>query len=441
MKNQFTLFRERTFWPLFVTQFITAFNDNLCKTIFSVIIAYGVWTSAPWQPEVLVSIAASIFILPFILIGPLAGNIADKYDKSKIIKIIKWAELIIVILGIAGLYTQSINLMLVVLFLLGGQSAFFSPNKFGIMPQHLKPNQLMAGNGLLNTGTYLSVLFGLILGSILATITGGIFYASILMCVCTLIGLWSSYKVPHAPPTKDAKNLKLNWNTPAEALKIFTYIYQEKNGVLHALLGSILFFFISGLLIGQLPNYTAIVLKTDTFTLAFLMTIFSIGISVGGLMNNRLLKGKVEATLVPFAVIGIALVTIDLFFATATFAQTHPTTAQALHPIATTLTYPAFWRIMLDFLLLSIFGGLYIVPLKAYVQHNTNPSHTARIISAGGLIDATSILASSTLAAILLSNGWTIPQLFLIVIGLCFIFAPYMTILWPQHIRDKFKRP
>lgn len=440
MNNQFALFKQKTFWPLFITQFLTAFNDNLCKTVFSVMIAYGIWQVSGYKPEIIVSIAAAVFILPFVIIAPLAGNIADKYDKSLVIRTVKWTEIMIVLIAIIGFYLQSTPILMTALFALGAQSAVFSPNKFAIIPQHLKPNELIAGNSLINTGTYLSILLGLLLGSLLATTPNGIFYTSTLMSLCAIIGLWSSYKIPSAAPTKKNQSLKLNWNTPAEASKIIVYAYKDKNGLAHALMGSALFFFMSGMIVSQLPNYTGITLKTDSFTLSFLMAIFSIGISIGGLLNNRLLKSKVETTFVPLAAIGIALAIIDLFLATDIFTTTQQPEADNFHALSHILGTPEFQRIMIDFFLLSIFGGLYIVPLKTYIQHHTDPSHTARVVATGGLFDAISVLAASLLATLLLAKGWTIPQIFLTLPIGCVIFALYMTIIWPKHIKERFKR-
>lgn len=429
-KNQFDLMRDKRFLPLFVTQFLGAFNDNLFKMTLSILIGYQILDVGGHNPQVLVSLAAGLFIFPFLIFAPLAGDLADKYDKDRVIRATKLAEIFIAVLAIISLSTGSVFLILLSLFLFGSHSAFFSPSKFSILPQHLNEDELIGGNALLNTGTYLAILLGTIVGGLLAFITYGLVALSCLMLVCALLGYWVSCRIPHAPASDST--LKLSFNAPLEAIRIIRYAASQPKGTFLAILGISWFYFIGGTFLAQFPNYAKATLGVDNITLVFFMTIFSIGIAVGGLLNNKLLRSRVEATYVPLAALGITFFSLDLYFASASFAGASET--------GNLMTLPVFLiklsglRVIFDIFMVSVMGGLYVVPLKSIVQHTTSADHRARVLAGSALIDSLFILSSSLIATFLLSLGFEVKHLFLFIglisIGVSF----YICLLLPDYL-------
>lgn len=244
MQNQFSLFRERRFWPLFVVQFGGAFNDNLMKTAIVVLIAYGLWDVSPLTPGALVALAAGLFILPFVLFCPLAGDLTDKYSKNSIIRAVKIAEIAIVLLAIPAFYFQSVVMAFVVLLALGTHSAFFSPAKFAILPQHLDENELIAGNGLVSTGTYVAILGGTLIGALLALAPMGLSIICGLLILFALLGFGASFLIPPAPPLHP--DLPIVYNPLRGIAKMLKHARSQQAGVLTAILGVSWFYFVAG---------------------------------------------------------------------------------------------------------------------------------------------------------------------------------------------------
>ncbi len=410
---------KRRFWPLFVTQFLGAFNDNFFKTALVVLLAYGLVQSDMAAPETLVSIAAGVFILPFLMLTPLGGVLADKYDKAALIQWIKIAEIFIVIATIFALFSGSVLALLGALFLFGAQSALFSPSKFAILPQHLNDDELIGGNALVNTGTYLSILLGTIAGTILIVDAFGQMMVMALLMICALIGYIASRFIPPAPAS--SPDLTIGYNAPLEAARIIRAAAARPQGVFTAIVAHAYFFFVGGLYLAQLPNYTSQVLKVDNVTLTFFLAVFSLGIAAGGLLNNTLLKSKVKATFVPWAALGISVFSLDLFFAS------HVHGAQTLRGLGEFLSSANGWRIAFDLLAVSVCGGLYAVPLKTMVQTRTPDDHMARTLAAGALLDAFFVLLSAIAAVILYSVGFEAHHLFLMVGVLIIPVAFYAT--------------
>jgi acyl-[acyl-carrier-protein]-phospholipid O-acyltransferase/long-chain-fatty-acid--[acyl-carrier-protein] ligase len=413
MDNQFILLRDKRFLPFFVTQFLGAFNDNLYKTAISVLVAYGLWDIGTWRPEIVVSLAAALFILPFILFAPLAGQFADKYDKTTVMRIIKGAELFIVAAAVFGIAFHSILILLIVLFAFGTHSAFFSPCKFAILPQHLQKEELIGGNALVNTGTYIAILLGNIFGSLLALYDLGIIAVCCTLFICAGIGFGASFRIPKAPPP--APDLKINWNAPGEAIRVISFARRQPQGIFTAMIGCSWFFFVGAMVLSQLPNYCKQVLGVDNFVLTFFMIIFSVGVGFGGLINNRLLESRIEATFVPFAAFVLAFFAVDLYFASGIYHNATFILGDYLVTLPSFLSAVAGWRIVVDLLMISLAGGLYVVPLKAIIQHRTQPEMRARVIAAGSLLDASFILASSVAAIFMLGAGFAIEHLFLLL--------------------------
>ncbi len=414
MIRQFSLLKTRRFLPLFIVQFLGAFNDNLFKSMLSVRIAYGLWVVDDISAPVAASLAAALFILPFVIFAPLAGTLADKYDKAHIIRHVKLAEIIIALLAYTGFYLGNIPLMLLVLFALGAQSAFFAPSKFAILPQHLSAEELISGNALLNTGTYIAILTGTILGSLLALNTTGVTSGLAVLLILSLIGYGASRRI--TPAQGAAPDIPIRLNILHEGWKILSYATQQGKAVFITILGSAWFYFLGALMLAQFPNFTKQTLSADQVVLAFFMLLFSVGVSLGGLLNNRILNSKVSIRYVPFAALGMAIFTGDLFWTAHKYQADHT----LLQNFQSSFVTPTGLHLAFDICALAIAGGLYIVPLKAYVQAHTAIQTRARVLAAASLIDATAILASAVLAMVLLGMGWAVIDLFalLAIMGL-----------------------
>ncbi len=415
MHSQYHLLKDRRFLPLFITQFFGAFNDNLMKSFIVVMVAYGSWDAGDMRPEVLVSLAAGLFILPFVLFCPLAGELTDRYDKSLVIRITKITEIAVVCLAVVAILLQSTFLAFVMLFALGAQSAFFSPGKFSILPQHLRPNELIAANGLISSGTYLAILFGAIVGTLFALKSYGAPLVSVILIISALIGYFASRKIPLAPSTlpSDAPKAKLHYNPFSAAFSSIHHAYAQKQGILIAILGISWFYFVASTIHAQLPNFAKQTLGVNTDVLSFFMVIFSLGIAIGGVLNNRLLQARLDPKYVPWAALVIGVLCFDLYLSSGVFA---PTRQHAeLIGIAGFFGQAGALRIVFDLFFLSFFGGLYVVPLRAIVQHRTPQGETARVVAANSLTDSLCILLSSLIAAFLLSLGWSVQSLFIVL--------------------------
>ncbi len=438
MDNQFLLLRERRFRPLFATQFLGAFNDNLFKTALSVMAAYGLWQVAGLKPEILVSLAAGLFILPFVLFAPLAGDMADKYDKSRMMQVIKGVEIVIAAGAVAGLYLHSLPLLMAVLFAFGTHSAFFSPCKLSILPQHLRKDELIGGNALLNTGAFLGILAGTILGGLLALAPGGAVAVSVVMVLSAVAGFAFSLFIPKAPAP--SPRTALQFNVFREAKRILAFARAQGRGVFPAMIGSAWFYFTGAMTLSQLPNFTKQVLGVDTFVLTFFMCVFSLGIGLGGLLNNRLLHSRVESIYVPAAALAMSVFALDLFFVSGMYSVGHGLLGDYVIGLQAFLSSFAGWRVTGDLLALSVAGGIYIVPLKAIVQDRTDETRRARVIAGGAMLDALFILGSALAALVLLSCGLSVRHLFLLLALGSLAVALYLQGMRVRGISRLFRR-
>lgn len=419
MNNQFDLFGTRRFWPLFWVQFLGAFNDNLMKTAIVVLVAYGLWDIGGMNPAVLVSLAAAVFIVPFVLFCPLAGEVTDKIDKALIVRWVKKAEIVIVLLAIAALFFQSIIFAFVILFALGAQSAIFSPAKYALLPQHLHNDELIAGNGLIATGTYLAILLGTILGALLAPMQAGVEIVCVILLLAALAGYGASVFVPEALPEEEKPKIERNVLRSIRCL--ISDLKAQPHRVFWAVIGVSWFYLIAGLFHAQFPNYASQTLGVDNVVLTFFMIVFSVGIAAGGLLNNRLLKAKVDLKLVPFALAGIAFFAGDLYLVSLPYAG-HGSGLMTTG-FAEFIASPDGVRITLDLFLLSLCGGLYVVPLRSYVQHFSRPAQKARVVAGNSVMDALFILFAALAASVLLWLGLEVIDLFLMAGVACAVLA------------------
>jgi len=422
--SQFTLLRQRRFLPFFVTQFLGAFNDNVFKNALVILVTFHISTTL--DPGLLINIAAGLFILPFFLFSATAGQMADKYEKSSYMRRIKVLEIAIMLIGAIGFVVGSVELLMTVLFLMGTQSAFFGPAKYGILPQHLREHELVGGNGLVEMGTFLAILVGTLLGGILVDSgTQGRWMVSAAVVLLALLGWLSSRHIPYAAPVDPS--LRVSWNLFAETAHIVRHIAGNRT-VLHGVLGISWFWLYGATFLTQLPNYTKLILHGDGTVATVLLTTFSIGIGTGSLLCERLARHRIELGLVPLGSIGLTVFGIDLAFA-------HPVDAsQTLVGAGAFISNSGNWRVLLDLVLISLFGGFYIVPLYALIQSRSEERYRSRVIAGNNILNAFFMVIAALLALGLLSAGLDIPQLFLTIALMNAAVAIYIYTLVPEFL-------
>jgi 1-acyl-sn-glycerol-3-phosphate acyltransferase len=423
--GQFGLLRARRFGPFFITQTLGAFNDNVFKNALVILVTFGIAGLSPADVNLYVNLAAGLFILPFFLFSATAGQIAEKYEKSQLIRGIKLLEIVIMLLAVAGLALGSVPFLMGVLFLMGTQSALFGPVKYSILPQHLHETELVGGNALVEAATFLAILLGTMLGGWLMAQHAGTQWVSATVVVVAVLGYLASRGIPTAQPT--APELRINWNPVTETWRNFRFM-QTNRTVLLAVLGISWFWFYGALFLSQLPNYTKINLGGDETVVTLLLTVFSLGIGIGSLLCERLSGHKVEIGLVPLGSIGLTLFGIDLYFAQPEIATVSGVSAGEFFKSA------ANHRVLWDLLLTGIFGGFYIVPLYALIQTRSEASHRSRIIAGNNILNALFMVAAALIAIVLLNAGLSIPELLLVAALMNAAVAVFIYSLVPEFL-------
>ena len=402
--GQFRLLSTRRFAPLFLTQFLGAFNDNLYKNALIVLVTFqsAQWTSL--RPEILANLAAGLFILPFFFFSATAGQIADKYDKAKLARLTKVLEVMIMGVAIAGFVLHSLALLLFALFLLGLQSTLFGPIKFAILPQHLREEELVGGNAQVGAGTFVAILVGTLSGGLLAGAGVAPVWIAMAGLGVAVAGYLASRGIPAAPPP--APELTVNPNPLTETWRNIGFA-RENRTVFLSILGISWFWLYGALFLAQIPAYGKYVLGGGEAAVTLLLATFTVGIGFGSLLCERLSARHVEIGLVPLGSIGLTVFGIDL--ALASMALT-PVTGTA--PVGVLLGQAGVWRVLADLLLLGLFGGFFIVPLNALVQLRSDPAKRARIIAANNILNALFMVVGAFAAAAMLGGGLSIPLLF-----------------------------
>lgn len=424
--NQFRLLRERRFAPFFWTQFAAAGNDNVFKNAFVVFVTFEATHLVNVDAGMIVNLIGALFILPFMLLSATSGQLADKYEKSKLIRLIKLFEIAIMLIGGLGFLTRSIALLFVALALLGVHSTLFGPIKYSILPQHLTTEELTGGNGMVEMGTFVAILLGTIAGGLVVAVKpAGTAWAAALTIAIAVAGWLASRRIPYTPAVDP--ELRINWNLFTETWRNLK-IGHDNLVVWRSMLGISWFWFYGAIYLAQLPEFTRSVLGGNEHVFTLLLALFSVGIGAGSLLCERMSGRKIEIGLVPFGSIGLTLFAIDLWLAT---RHAVPATDAG---VATFLAAGANWRIVADIVLLGVFGGFYTVPLYALLQTRSQPSHRSRIIAANNILNAVFIIVSALVAIALLHAGVTIPELFLVVGILNGIVAIYIYALVPEFL-------
>ena len=402
MSNQSGLLRARRFAPLFVTQFLGAFNDNVLKNAMVVLLTFQAANWTTMKPELLANLAAGIFILPFFLFSATAGQLADKYDKAALARLSKLLEVAIVLIAGVGFFVQSLNVLFLSLFLMGLQSTLFGPVKYAILPQHLKREELVGGNALIEAGTFVAILLGTLLGGLLAASAAATVWITAVGLVVAVGGYVASRSIPVAVPP--APTLVINPNPLTETWRNIGFA-RENRAVFHSIMGISWFWLFGALFLAQFPAYTKDVLGGSETAVTLLLATFTLGIGVGSLLCEKLSAKRVELGLVPLGSIGLTVFALDLAFASPAMPAAG-LGALGLMQLAST------WRVLADLLLIGVFGGFFIVPLYALVQQRSNPEHCARVIAANNILNALFMVVGSLAAAGMLAAGLSIPTLF-----------------------------
>lgn len=425
--NEFTLMKERRFLPFFITQFLGAFNDNVFKNALIILIAFQMAATDPAQANTLINLCSGLFVLPFFLFSATAGQLSDKYEKSRYIRWVKLLEIGIMLGAAAGFLLNSLSLLLAMLFMMGLHSTLFGPVKYSILPQHLKPQELVGGNAWIEMGTNMAILLGTMLGGILIAWQNGSLWVSVAVLLIAVCGFLSSLTIPQAPPA--APDLKINWNPATETWRILKLTRQNFT-VFQSVLGISWFWFLGSVYLAQLPNFTKLTLGGSEHVVTLLLTLFAVGIGIGSLLCERLSGRMVEIGLVPFGSIGLTLFGIDLFFATPSASVL----GGELLGVGAFLTQPGSWRVILDVVLIGMFGGIYIVPLYALVQQRSEPSQLSRVIAGNNILNAVFMVAAALIAVVMLQQGLTIPQLLLVMAIFNAAVAIYIFTLVPEFL-------
>ena len=424
--SQFDLLKQRRFGPFFGVQFLGAFNDNVFKNALVIMLTYQAASMTTLSSGLLVNLCAGLFILPFFLFSATAGQLADKYDKAQITRLVKVFEIFIMVVAAVGFYWMHLELLLGALFMMGMHSTMFGPVKYAYLPQHLKKEELVGGNGLIDGGTFVAILLGTILGGELIKIQpAGAMWVAGIAIVIAVCGYFFSRGVPLSPPPVPA--LKVNWNIFTETWRNVKFLSTNRT-VFLSILGISWFWFYGAVFFSQFPLYAKDVLGGTERVVTLLLCMFTIGIAAGSILCEKLSGHKIEIGLVPFGSIGMTVFAIDLWLASPVLGH-----GAAVGPLEL-LQQAGSWRVMFDLAMIGVFGGFYIVPMYALVQSRSEPEHQARVIAGNNILNALFMVLAAGVAIVGMKLGLTIPQLFLLTGVLNALVAIYIFRLVPEFL-------
>src|SRR5262245_15476123 len=399
------LLTTRRFAPLFVTQFLGAFNDNLLKSAMGIVVTFRL--AEQTDTASLVMLAGAVFIAPFFLFSGISGTLADRVDKSLIARIVKIAEIGIMTIGAWGLWKESVPMLFAALFCLGTHSTVFGPIKYALLPQHLRDEELVAGNALIEAGTFLAILLGTILGGSVVLLANGAFIVGGLGIVAALTGWIASREIPSAPPAPGAE-------APRPRLLHDTFAVvghvTSRPTLLMPILAASWFWLFGLVVVSGLAPFAKDVLYANEQVVTLMLALFAVGVGIGSIVAERLLHGEVSARYVPIAAMAMSFFAWDLHL-----ASMARTASGELAPVMEFLRQPGTARILVDLVGVAMAGGLFTVPLYAILQHESEPEHRARVIAANNIINAIAMAAATVGSAALLRAGLTTGELF----GLC----------------------
>jgi len=425
-QSQFDLMRERRFAPFFWTQFAGAANDNVFKNALVIFVAFQAAGMTSMDPNTLVNLAGAVFIAPFMLLSATGGQLADKLEKSRLIRAIKLFEIAIMVVGLAGFWMRDLATLFVALALMGVHSTLFGPVKYAILPQHLKPEELVGGNGLVEMGTFVAILAGTIAGGlVVAAGPHGPLWAGSLAIAIAVAGWLASRAIPETPAVDPG--LTFAWNPFTETWR--NLVFASRNRVVWlSMMGISWFWFYGAVFLAQFAGFARDHLGGNETVVTALLALFSVGIGAGSLLCERMSRRRVELGLVPFGSIGLTLFAVDLWFAS------RGLTATSIAGLDAFVAKPAHWRVAADLVLIGVFGGFYIVPLYALIQERSEPSHRSRIIAANNILNAVFMVVAAIAAILLLKAGLSMPDLFLVTGLMNAAVALFIYLLVPEFL-------
>jgi len=424
--SQFTLLLQRRFAPFFWTQFLGAFNDNVFKTALLTVLTFDALSWTTMDVGQLNQLIPGLFILPFLLFSASAGQIADKVEKGKLARTVKLLEIFIMSVAAFGWFSHQLWLLIVAVAGMGLHSTLFGPVKYAYMPQHLKEDELVGGNGVVEMGTFVGILLGEVLGAVLVTHKPwGIHAVAFGTIGIAMLGCLMSWKIPKSPAP--APDLVINWNPFTETVRNLRFSSHNRT-VFLALLGNSWFWFYGATVLAQFPQYAKNYLHGDHGVFVLLLMVFSIGVGMGSLLCERLSGHKVEIGLVPFGAIGLTFFGIELYLSSAYYINTSSVDIIGFVQQAGSL------RILFSIACIGLFGGLYIVPLFALIQTRCDPTHMSRTIAGLNILNALFMVSAALTAMVLLKFGFTIPQIFLVTACLNGLVAIYIFSLVPEFL-------
>lgn len=423
--TQRSLLGQRRFLPYFITQFFGAFNDNIFKNVLLLFVAFAGAGALPISSNLFINLAAGLFILPFFLFSASAGVLADKYEKSWFIRKVKLAEIGIMCLGAIGFITESYVILLILLFLMGTQSAFFGPVKYALLPQQLKSDELVPGNALVETGTFLAILLGTLGAGIIASAESAKYVAAISVIAFAFLGYLSSRSIPEAPAS--APDLKFRWQ-PIKQTKKTIAIAKADRTIFQALMAISWFWFLGAAYLTQFPNFTKLHLNGSESAVSFLLALFSVGIAIGSLACDKLSNHRIEVGIVPLGSLGITIFG-------ALMATSVPESLPTFESFGEFFAHQALWPVFVYLLLLGMSGGIFIVPLYALMQQRAKPSERAQVIAGLNIYNSLFMVGSAVLGIICLTIlELSIPQLFLLLSVMNLLVAVYLCLQVPIFV-------
>ncbi|QIK96403.1 MFS transporter [Sphingomonas sp. HDW15A] len=429
MQNTVHLLRTRRFLPIFLTQFLGAFNDNLFRTSMVMLVIYGIYRD-PQQEATFSAIAGGLFILPFFLLSALAGQLADERDKAVIVRIVKTAEILIMIVGAAGLLLHNVPLLLAALCAMGIHSTFFGPIKYAILPQHLEGDEVLGGTGLVEAGTYIGILAGTLLGGVLVLQNpDGSFHAewgALAVILVAVVGRVTGHFVPPAPPDPEAPSFHFDWHIVRASIRLVSATLHIPRLFL-AIIAISFFWAMGAVLAAQFPPLVKNAIGADQTVATLFLGTFSIGVAAGSIAVNRLLGGQVSAKFSPASALLMGLFVLDLYRR----VKYWPADPDALRDLSAFLAMDGSWMIVLDLLGVAVAGGMFVVPLYAFLTTTVPKAETARTIAANNIVNSGLMVAATLILTVAVQLGVTVADSLLIVAAASTIAA---WLGWKLHL-------
>ncbi|WP_131667242.1 MFS transporter [Psychrobacter pygoscelis] len=430
MASQFQLFEHRRFTSMFFTQFLGAFNDNVFKQALILVLTFSAASKIGMEISILNNLAAMLFILPYFLFSALAGQLADKYEKSKLTQALKLLELSIMLIAAIGFVMEWYPLLFVALFLMGTHSTLFGPIKYAYLPQAMHSDELVGANGLFQMGTSLAILLGMIVAGLLSQTATPLYWVSACVIVIAILGYIASRFIPLTPAMQPS--LKVNWNIITTSVATIKYLYALPY-LFFVIIGNSWFWFYGATFLTQTPEFSKVILHGNEAVVILLLTLFSVGVAIGSLLCKTLTKNQVSLRLLPFGSAGLSIFAIDLYLSLSGLSIA----ATALLGVTELTQIAGSWRVFFDLFMLGFSGGIYIVPLYASMQAYAPPSHRARVVGANNIFNAL-FMVSSAIFAIVILNAFklSLPQLFLVSGILNLLFGTFLYIKLNKHAKN-----